>query len=107
MIKLYVVLKWKDVPFGLNEINGYLRRGLHLKRFAPREIWSIKTLYRAHEHKKITIKLYQNHDFHPWVEILGVGSIEQCDFAKRPRHGICIDIEVQRPFMGHILRKNS
>ena len=61
----------------------------------------------AHEHKKITTKLYQNHDFQPRVEILGVGSIEQCDFAQRPRNGISIDIEVQRPLMGHILRKNS
>ena len=62
----------------------------------------------AHEHKKITIKkLYQNHDFQPQVEILGVGSIEQCDFAQRPRHGICIDIGVQRPLVGHILKKNS
>ena len=61
----------------------------------------------ADEHKKITIKLYQNHDFHPRVEIFGVGSIKQCNFAQRPRHGICIDIEVKRPLMGHILRKNS
>ena len=61
----------------------------------------------AHEHKKITTQLYQNHDFEPRVYIFGVGSIEQCDFAQRPRRGICIDIEVQRPLMGHILKKNS
>ena len=73
------------------------------------EGWGSKTSAwpMAHEHKKITIKLYQNHDFQPRVEILGVGSIEQCEFAQRPRHGICIYIEVQRPLMGHILRKNS
>ena len=28
-------LNKKDVSFGLNQINGYLRRGLHLKRFDP------------------------------------------------------------------------
>ena len=28
-------LNKKDVSFGLNQINGYLRRGLHLERFDP------------------------------------------------------------------------
>ena len=46
------------------------------------EGWGYKTSAwpMAHEHKKITIKLYQNHDFQPRVDIFGVGSIEKCDF---------------------------
>ena len=73
------------------------------------EVWGSKTSAwpMANEHKKITIKLYQNHNFQPRVEIFGVGSIKQCNFAQRPRHGKCIDIEVKRPLMGHILRKIS
>ena len=28
-------LNKKNVSFGLNQINGYLRRGLHMERFDP------------------------------------------------------------------------
>ena len=61
----------------------------------------------SHNHKKITLKLYKNNDFHQRVQSLGVGSIEQRDFAQRPRHGISIDLDVKRPLMGQIMRKNS